>query len=172
MRGFVRGCLWWEWDPGQQRCSNSISCLPVVSRTLFNKLASAKSQIRRGLTLKRRLGISIACRTGRECSGSDPKVICRHSGRVMRCQARGKWFLPFWVRKIKPTILPPNQWLYEPAASAGSSLRPPAAFSHANSRNICHQPPNAWPDPGLGVGNALAVHQTTSGRSLVSPAPQ
>ena len=43
MRGVCKSCLWWEWDPSQQRCSNSqYNVCPRYREQLFNKIASTK----------------------------------------------------------------------------------------------------------------------------------
>ena len=37
IRGICENCLWWEWDPGQQRCSNSrYHVCPLYRERLFD----------------------------------------------------------------------------------------------------------------------------------------
>jgi hypothetical protein len=37
IRGVCESCLWWEWDPGQQRCSNSRYYIcPLYRELLFS----------------------------------------------------------------------------------------------------------------------------------------
>jgi hypothetical protein len=43
MQGVCKSCLWWEWDPVQQRCSNSqYHVCPLYRAQLFNKIVSTK----------------------------------------------------------------------------------------------------------------------------------
>ena len=43
MQGVCKSCLWWEWDPGQQRCANSqYHICPLYREQLFNKIVSTK----------------------------------------------------------------------------------------------------------------------------------
>ena len=43
IRGVCENCLWWEWDSGQQRCSNSrYNVCPLYRDRLFDANASGE----------------------------------------------------------------------------------------------------------------------------------
>jgi hypothetical protein len=43
IRGVCKSCLWWEWDPTQQRCNNSqYHVCPLYREQLFSKIVSTK----------------------------------------------------------------------------------------------------------------------------------
>jgi hypothetical protein len=42
IQGVCKSCLWWEWDPGLQRCGNAqYHVCPLYREQLFNKIATA-----------------------------------------------------------------------------------------------------------------------------------
>jgi hypothetical protein len=47
IRGVCENCLWWEWDSGQQRCSNSCyHVCPLYRKRLFDAVAGAPQSLR------------------------------------------------------------------------------------------------------------------------------
>jgi hypothetical protein len=44
MRGVCENCLWWEWDSGQKRCSNSgYHVCPLYRKRLFDATAVSEA---------------------------------------------------------------------------------------------------------------------------------
>ena len=164
IRGVCENCLWWEWDSGQQRCSNSCyHVCPLYRKRLFDATAverGAPEPLAHGLGSQAAAQkIRLPHRQGEPVAGDAPQGDLQtfrqrdavSGGDIERFYALSgpqDHILPVFLSRSMPYMTRPP--------GPAQHLPPPAGFSPRRWWAPPPPAPDAPPDPAPGGGRSPA----------------